>query len=279
MKVVNKMLILFSVLSFFLGSCNLVTNRKWNAPPVILEYYNAPGGLGTIDQSIPDMVLYANGDILIKKYESSFQYSIYKTTLSNDEMCDFLKKIENFGFFNDNAREYDEPDITDLSTTYITIRAWKNQDIDLYGLWPEEVPTNSALADTYYFLDGYDPPKSQIYLPDTIDLEIQVLDPEDKNEKVEKWIFSEINLKEIVSKGLYPDYEQIRLTGNIAKSISEFMDSDSFVFAEEDGINYLVRIVPLLPLQIKPGPTEDGWFGGTDPYSYPQTPTVEINCN
>jgi hypothetical protein len=266
-------------------------NRKWMAPPVILEFYESSGGHGSIDEEVPVLVLYSNGDIFIKKYEKVGEgeytrYTIYKASLENQEMCKFLLDIERFGFF-ENITKLEEainiekgPASNAVPTAYITVRTWKNQDIIMYSLSPDE-KIDSGLESTYIFLSNYMPAQSEIYIPETIDVSLYPQEPYNEKLEVKEWTLSELKLSEIML-GTYPNEANFRLKGEIAKKLSEFIGNTWVGFVKEEGITYEIETVPHFPLQIKPE-VPDGYapfrLSYTIPYSYPMTPLKEINCN
>jgi hypothetical protein len=289
----NKLALIVSALIFTTACIGRATpeitptsevDRRWNAPPVLVEVYIYPGVFGAVTDIVPTLVLYNDGRIIVTHYnydsQGNLHYAILEAYLSSSEVCAFLMQFETEGFFEPEVQEYSVPEITDQPTTHITVKAWRNQRIEAYALGfamdsLEESGVNvpPALAKTYTRLTDYTPPNAKPYQPDRIALQVIEFRP-DSGDSVSIWPLADPSLAAIDanldSQGISMIYE-----GDMAKQIYSLFDDRWWGFYSELDKTYIVIISPLVPLQSW-NPNSGDW---PSRYSYPSEPKVDLNCN
>lgn len=263
------------------------TNKHWQAPPVIIELTRFPGLSMSILETVPRLVLYADGRMIVTRlsYEKEI-VEMYEARLSLNQICTFLNQIESDGFFDFNPNEYKPPRITDHNTTHIAVFAWRTQKVSAYAIddaiYSDTSKTGAfvppALARTYKRLWDYQPPASVSYQPERITLEIS--GPVNKTVDAPYWPLSSPTLAELAT----------RATGDQKSGGRKFVVLENQMAAQvfgvfgkqwrgrifnEDSKWYGLNVSPLLPLQT--------WVPERQylpqPYSYSATPTIQLDCS
>lgn len=264
-----------------------VESKVWEAPPVLVQYYaNYPAGLDTANwNSIPTLVLYATGQIVVMhttySSDNSATRSIVIAQLSNNEVCGFLQKFIDLGFFEPNALNYYPSQVTDrisTTTTLLTINGWKSHHLDIFDLYSIEhstdhngVTISPALANTLDWLNQYSPPRSQPYQPDRLSLQVDTWGDPGPIDLVEDWPFQDINLSAIADS----ETMNVGVEGAEAADVYRQFNSNWPKLYRENGIIYWVSVAPIVPLQV--------WDLKKDiypsKYAFPDTPLLPMDCS
>jgi hypothetical protein len=194
-----------------------------------------------------------------------------------------LYQIEADRFFDLKSSEYKPPRITDASTTSISIMAWRTQGISAYALdiavaagseaskMGAFVPT--SLAKVYQRLRDYQPPSATPYQPERIAL--LVAGPVKATVNAPEWQAPNLTLAELATRRS-GRWNAVILENAEASQVLNRLDNNwkGRIF-NEDGQWYGLNLSPLVPLQTWPPNSELL----PQPYSYPLTPTADLQCD
>lgn len=264
--------------------------KIWQAPPVLVELYEGGAFGRVLSEMAPRLVLYANGQMIGTRFSyngfQDYAYSIWTAQLAPSQVCDFLEQFATDGFFEPEAAQYRTTDVMHQFTSYITVEAWRQQNISAYALGymlnpareakeKEGVYIPPALATTYLRLTEYLPPQAKPYVPDRIVLEI-TKSPRVAGEPVSLWPVATLRLSKLVTKS-QRGVQWVVLEGTEAKQVYWLFDAKWEGYFREGSITYRIWMVPLLPLQEL---NEDDYsdFLWPPPYTYPMTPTTHLDC-
>jgi len=258
--------------------------NKWQ-PKTVLVKFESKGGDGCCLYSYPpDLVLYANGRIIVSQYfkdNDGWRYQPMTKVYPRGELCSILNTIDQTGYLYYNPRSY-QPQGSDYFSTdggpyvFITVNAWKSNHGEFYGLdfysrlynvyyqdyghlindpgTPIILP---ALRDVYYFLETFSPNDVEIYQSQRLGLivtrnESAVVKSETR---FIDWPFNDISLSKIetiTTKENFPNQYFI-VEGNLAVSIYEYFGNSFGDYGEnvrQDGQEYVVFLRPFLPYEL-----------------------------
>jgi tripartite motif-containing protein 71 len=264
--------------------------HHWQASPVLVEFWNSPGAEGG-GSRLPELVVYADGRVITTPDESSTSGStpwISEAHLSTGEVCALLTQIETDGFFEFNPSDYRPQEITDASTTYITVNAWQKQQVSAYALeyaiWDigtkYETYIPPALLATYERLSNYSPPNPQPYQPERVALFIEWFES-DSPTAAPLWPLADLSIPSLLERGVEGDgwgqHRIVTLEGTEAAEVYALFDGAYGKEYSEEGLTYHMTVRPFLPLE-EWEPTSS-WAWDRDPYSYVTTPTTELICD
>ncbi|HEX8682965.1 MAG TPA: hypothetical protein VF707_11665, partial [Ardenticatenaceae bacterium] len=233
---------------------------------------------------MPDLVLYADGRLLITRYDYSSSTNRYtratqEAYLPPEEVCTFLFQIEADGFFDFDPAEYEEPRVSDSGTVYMTVAAWRSQHVEAYALHHaiKDGGTPPALAATYERLGNYQPPNARLYQPERVAL--LVTQHESNATSTEALWPLAPSLASLAERGsptneLDNEHSLVLEGAEAAEMYALFGDEFSKQYTE-GAHTYTVTIRPLLPLEQWNG--ENPWEPA--PYPYATTPTTELTCD
>lgn len=289
-KMVTRVFSVIGVL-FLLAACSVVTptltvaptipptpveSKVWEAPPVLLEFYNAyPSTFSS------KLVLYTNGQMIVSHiympdYDSNNDptpqtpnYLIVTAQLSHPELCEFLQQFETYGFLEPHALEHRTSQSTDQLTTILNLNSWKTLDLEAYGLDLTDPETSPAIVKTVNWLNDYLPPHASAYQPERIVLQVSQWNA-GPNDTVSNWQFSDLDLAAIANS----ETQAISVEGTEAQEIYNQVDIDLGKPFREKGITYWISVAPIMPLQ--------NWDPATEryprPYAYMRAPLRTMDC-
>jgi hypothetical protein len=256
--------------------------HEWQ-PQTVLAKLESGGGDGCCEYSYPpDLVLYANGRLIITRSEEvagKWIMRLFTKRLDRQATCGFLNTIDQAGFLDYDPSTYKPKggaySVDGSDYTRITVNAWSHVDGEFYGLTSYTdanlfsfgfaqneigVPLiPPALRDTYYFLNSYFPSGLEEYQPERLGIVVMNKDAvySVHREPIRDWPFPEVNLDEIERQTTIIDSTYVytdkffELNGTLAKSVYRFFD-DSITDAavRQNGKEYAVFVRPLLPYEV-----------------------------
>jgi hypothetical protein len=265
--------------SIVLAACQSNSQKephRWQAVPVLIELYTSPGFTPPdfAWNKMPELVVYADGRVIRTQLDyagSEYQRSVLEAHLASSEICSLLTQIEANGFFDPSAGVYTPPGVTDMGTTFITVKAWQTQQISAYGLdfaldtqyGPAGGIASPALTKTYILLSQFAPANAQPYQPDRVAV---LVHPLESSQAAQLWPIADLKLSTLITDTTTGRAEVV-LDGDKATQVYQLFADHLSVAFSENGKAYQVSVRPLLPLEI--------WQGA---YSFEMTPTVQLSC-
>lgn len=243
-------------------------------------------------------ILYADGQIFIfredyKSFigETNNYTQILTKQLDNQEVCALLNTIYATGFFDydESTYKFSENNQEGSVTEYIKVNSWQSKSVELYGLGnaiedSAKFSVDESIVNTYKIINNYAIAGFKIYQPEK--LAIWVVPLPDWHGKTYEWAIQSPSLAEIAqpeeSELLYiysnPGKSTI-LEGDAAKVIYNTFEQSVVDWGlpfSENGVNYLVLAVPLLPYQSAP---PEGEFYAPIPSPEFSKPEFSMTCN
>lgn len=243
-------------------------------------------------------ILYADGQVFIfredyKSFigETDNYTQILTKQLDNQEVCALLNTIYITGFFDYDESNYkfSENNQEGSVTEYIQVNSWESKSVELYGLGnaiedAARFSVDESMVNTYKTINNYSIDGFEIYQPEK--LAIWAVPLPDWHGKTYEWALQSPSLADIAQ----PDKNELLyiysnpgkstiLEGDAAKVIYNAFDQSVVDWGlpfSENGVNYLVLAIPLLPYQSAP---PEGEFCAPIPSPEFPKPEFSLTCN
>jgi hypothetical protein len=264
--------------------------HEW-VPEIVIASLDHEGGDGCHQfPSHPELVLYSDGQLFIKRYNGQYLQLLTKQ-LKRQDVCAFLNTVDQLGFFDYDANTYSidrygHPiqnfSVEGSNTQIISINAWRSKGVALYALGSYlsepsslEISEDSyfqaptilpAVKNTYQFLNNYNPEGMEVYRPESIELWIGGTGYPD--DEIKTWpMENELSLEDIIKKPETDDQytscispfqssRKIVLTGSTAEQVYDIFSQSIYRQVFTDGENTVeLFMLPVLPYTNESTPT------------------------
>lgn len=220
-------------------------NYKWDAEPVLVYVFNGPGYTGeNFAWSVtPSFILYSDGHVFNIEYDyinGEYYRTYFYGRLNREQTCDFLIDIDDAGFLVYDQDEYEEPGVTDMGNTEISMRVWESNYISAYGL---DWSSSNKLKRIYNTITEKNIPNKTEYIPDVLSLKIVSYDT---NEAAVLWPFEEISISDLIQSS---EGDEIIVEGDIAYKLFTFFNHRITIVFREENTSYYVTMKPVFPFE------------------------------
>jgi hypothetical protein len=284
-----------------------LTAHVWKSNLIVVKMYvgGGEGGPGLNYYSFPfSLLILSDGQV----FTYNKQGQIVTAKLSQTELCSLLNTIDQFGFFDYDAKSY----LGDRDPTYyhpafytsIVVNAWRSISIGLPDFEANaegqlsgedncpfcSSPTPTilpALWNTYWFLNRYTPNGLELYQPDRLAVWVAKRwegQPEDR-----QWPLTSPTLKQLYNQTLAGTQPFAQLgdsaviEGKSAATLFNlFENTDALTLVEDGGLwfsdgkdAYLVYERPLLPYE---APIREGHYQAIIPDPSISIPSTTLSC-
>lgn len=248
--------------------------HSWQSESVIATLYYGVGVFGNSFSQVPEIVIYSDGTVIYS--ETDWANNIRTIHIGQAEfakICSLLYAVESSGFFNYKQSDYEEPQVTDLGTTYIEINGWANNSIAAYALGSfdpnENDQSDSPLLITQELLRQFKfmVNDSKPYIAERILVSLHEIG---NHSPAPLWPLDEFPLAELANVDNH--WNESLLEGESANLIGDLFSNKSSAIYSDGERTYQLSVRPILPAQIVPN--NSSW------HDIPEfsTESTEINC-
>ncbi len=252
-----------------------LASHDWKPAPILITYdKDWDGFCSTVcpPDSAP-FILYGDGNFFLYTSvdingNTHFRYLHKK--LDQSEICRILNTIDQTGFLDFDPSTYSIPKAYDVANWRIEIYAWKNKDVNLYGLGeitndlnydqsliPSNVINPSSVRDAFTLLYNYPTDELDVYIPQRLAIWLWKSSFEFSSTKA--WTVENISLAKLYKKaGSAVDTmpRPIYLAGEDVENVYAMFDN--FIYYGEVTQNderYGIYVRPVLPFEVISGDT------------------------
>lgn len=246
--------------------------HEWLPEPLLLVFDDTGSNGGYPPP--PDILLYADGQLIVNYYGVGNKSGRWHTQLSRGEVCQVLNTIEQTGFLNFDPTSYNFVPLGGGPTTHIVVDAWRSTDywfshlVDLMGnpgfvdgylqgcdFCP--IPyVSPAITETYLFLSNYKPPRLKKYVSETWALSVyEYLDyvPENFDQESAPWTLDNPGLIDTLqSSGCRNSGTITTFDYSMANQIFEMLDLSFEGYFTEGGRKFQVNARSMYPYEVLP---------------------------
>jgi hypothetical protein len=270
-----------------------ISERKWEASPVLAHLYNAPDLLVTPElhwAGVSDVVLYRDGLLLVNRFVSNREgerWLLETARLPHAELCAVLSEIEANGFFDFQPMEYESVSVTDSNWTYVTVRAWREQTLEVYALESTVIVQNDSrekvaipvgLMETYWLLKRFQSHTLQPYIPER--LQVLLYPSYEDPSMIESWQVEGISLETWMETYKVDDIgggdiALLEVNPTEIEPIWTLLGEKRDATFREGDTTYRVHIRPILPLETRTLRN----FGAGNAAQYATEPKEMMDCS
>lgn len=244
--------------------------RVWEAMTVLVHIYTGPGFTSEAYawSSVSDLVVYRDGRVIAERYGDELEGAapvLVEGQLSPPELCRLLGQIEADGFFNFDPATYEAPMVTDMGYTEMTVRAWRRQSLNVYGLGftvahqHEDEYSGYAppgLTRTYQWMADYVPSDAVPFVPESVQMWV-LQDEGTGGETPRLWESETISLTAwMAAQGDTNEFGRpsfmVQVEGSDAQHLWDVLGRDRTDYFRQGENYFRVTVRPVLPYETRP---------------------------